>query len=144
MRTTSDECASLGAILAEKLNRSIGPVTVFLPLRGGSVISAPGGPFQDENADRALYTALKTGLRPDIPVVEIDRAINDAEFAEACAQALLKQLGHGYDRRDPATQIPATPAVRGSQNRARPFKPESVSVMFWNALPFSHADYDLI
>lgn len=94
MRTTADECEKLGAILAEKLNRSTGPVTVLLPLRGGSVISAPGGPFHDPAADHALYRALKTGLRVDIPVLEMDCAINDSDFAEACAKALLRLLGH--------------------------------------------------
>jgi uncharacterized protein (UPF0261 family) len=92
MRTTPEECAKLGGVLAEKLNRSIGPVTVLLPLRGGSVISAPGGPFHDPVADRALYSALKTALRPNIPVVELDCVINDSVFAEASAQALLRQL----------------------------------------------------
>ncbi len=95
MRTTPDECEKLGRILAEKLNRSTGPVTVLLPLRGGSVISAPGGPFHDPAADQALYRALKAGLRPDIPVREMDCAINDLAFAEACAQALLGQLYRG-------------------------------------------------
>jgi len=92
MRTTPEECAKLGHILAEKLNLSTGPVTVLLPLRGGSVISAPGGPFHDANADAALYTSLKTTLRSDIAVTELDYAINDPAFAAACAQALLRQL----------------------------------------------------
>ena len=94
MRTTPEECAKLGGILAEKLNRSVGPVTVVLPLHGGSVISAPGGPFHDANADQALYAALKTALRPNIPVIEMDCAINDSAFSEACARVLLRQLGH--------------------------------------------------
>ena len=66
VRTTPDECARLGVVLAEKLNLSTGPVTVLLPLRGGSVVSAPGGPFQDAAADAALYASLKGALRPDI------------------------------------------------------------------------------
>ncbi|MFO1512891.1 MAG: Tm-1-like ATP-binding domain-containing protein [Verrucomicrobiota bacterium] len=92
MRTTPDECAKLGAILANKLNLSVGLLTVLLPLRGGSVMSAPGGPFQDANADAALYSALKSKLRPEIPVLELDCAINDPTFAEACTQALLREL----------------------------------------------------
>jgi uncharacterized protein (UPF0261 family) len=92
MRTTPDECAELGRILAEKLNLSTGPVTVLLPLRGGSVISAPGGPFHDPEADKALYASLKGGLRKDIPRVELDCAINDPPFAEACGQVLLRSL----------------------------------------------------
>jgi uncharacterized protein (UPF0261 family) len=92
MRTTPDECKRLGGILAEKLNLSTGPVTVLLPLRGGSMISAPGGPFHDPVADATLYGALKSGLKPTIPVKELDCAVNDPEFAEACAQALLRHV----------------------------------------------------
>lgn len=92
MRTTPEECAQLGKILADKLNRSTGPVTVVLPLRGGSMIGAPGGPFHDPAADTALFSALKQSLRADIPVQELDCAINDAVFADACAKTLLRQL----------------------------------------------------
>ena len=92
MRTTPDECQQLGKILAEKLNLSTGPVTVLLPLRGGSMISAPGGPFHDLEADNALYSALKSGLRCDIAVKELDCVVNDSAFAEACAHALLQSL----------------------------------------------------
>jgi uncharacterized protein (UPF0261 family) len=92
MRTTPEECAQLGKILAEKLNRSTGPVQVLLPLRGGSVISAPGGAFHDAAADAALFSALKQDLRADIPVTELDANINDPKFAEACAQALLQMV----------------------------------------------------
>jgi len=92
MRTTPDECRQLGQKLAEKLNLSTGPVTVLLPLRGGSVIGAPGGPFHDPAADAVLFRELKSTLRPDIIVQELDGAINDLPFAEACAQALLNHL----------------------------------------------------
>ena len=92
MRTTPEENAELGRVLAEKLSLSIGPVSVYLPLGGVSVISAPGGPFHWPEADRALFDALKKALRPDIPVREIDANINDPKFAEAAAQGLLDML----------------------------------------------------
>jgi uncharacterized protein (UPF0261 family) len=92
MRTTPEECVKLGGILADKLNLSTGPVTVLLPLRGGSMVGAPGGPFHDPPADAALYAALKSHLRTDIAVKELDATINDAAFAEACAQSLLRLL----------------------------------------------------
>lgn len=92
MRTTPEECAQLGRILAEKLNLSTAPVTVLLPLRGISVISAPGQPFHDPAADRALNDGLKAGLRRDIPVLELDCVINDAAFAEACVRELLRNM----------------------------------------------------
>jgi uncharacterized protein (UPF0261 family) len=92
MRTTVEDNRELGRILSQKLNLSIGPVTVLLPLRGGSMLSAPGQPFHDPDADQALYHALKANLRPDIPVLELDCSINDAVFAQACARELLNNL----------------------------------------------------
>ena len=92
MRTTPDECAQLGRILAEKINRYTAPVTVLLPLRAISVISAPGQPFHSPEADTALFTALRQHLRPDIPVLTPDVEINDPIFARACAESLLSEL----------------------------------------------------
>ena len=92
MRTTPEENAQLGRIIAEKLNRSTGPVSVLLPLKGISIISASGQKFHDPLADQALFQSLKSSLNPEIEVIELDCAINDAKFAEACAEKLLAQL----------------------------------------------------
>jgi uncharacterized protein (UPF0261 family) len=99
MRTTPEECRQLGEIIATKLNVSTGPVTVLIPLKGISVISAYGQPFHDPKADKALFETLKSGLRKDIEVLEMDCNINDPAFAEACAKALLRHLApHGSSR----------------------------------------------
>lgn len=95
MRTTPAECAELGRILAEKVNRYSAPVTALLPLRGISVISAAGQPFHDAAADAALFGAIKQHLRTGIPVVELDANINDPAFAQACAETLLASLAAG-------------------------------------------------
>jgi len=92
MRTTPAECTELGRILAEKINRYTAPVTVLLPVRAISVISAPGKPFHSPEADTALFTALREHLRPDIRVLSPDVEINDPIFARACAEALLASL----------------------------------------------------
>jgi uncharacterized protein (UPF0261 family) len=92
MRTTPDECRRLGEILAEKLNLSTGPVTVLIPLRGVSMIDAPGGPFWWPEANQTLFDALKGHLRADIPVVQIDCNVNDPEFARQCAEVLLESM----------------------------------------------------
>ena len=93
MRTTPDECRRLGEILAGKLNGSTGPITVLLPLKGLSVIDSPDGPFWWPEANQALFDALKENLREDIPVVEIDANVNDAEFSTKCAETLLEEMG---------------------------------------------------
>jgi uncharacterized protein (UPF0261 family) len=92
MRTSPDECAQLGRIIAEKLNTSTGPVTVLLPLGGISVISAPGQPFHDPVADDALFSTLKARLRTGIPVIEVMANINEPAFSDACVGALLNHL----------------------------------------------------
>ena len=98
MRTSPAECAQLGKIIAEKVNLSTAPVTVLLPLRGNSLIGTSGQPFHDPEADQALFDALRSNLRADISVVELDNAINDPPFAEACTRELLKNLAVGSGR----------------------------------------------
>jgi uncharacterized protein (UPF0261 family) len=92
MRTTAEECAQLGKIIAQKLNASTGPVTLLIPQKAISVISAAGQKFHDPAADKSLFDAIKSNLRKDIDVIEMDCAINDSVFAEACANALLKNI----------------------------------------------------
>lgn len=67
---------------------------VLVPTRAISIISAEGQPFHDSAADAALFRALRAHLDPRIPLVEIDAAINDEVFAEACAAALLELIGN--------------------------------------------------
>ncbi len=92
MRTTPEENAELGKIIAQKLNKSKGPVAVFLPLKGVSMLDAPGREFWWPEADKALFEAIKTNIRQDIPVYELDYNINDNEFAEAMASKMLEFL----------------------------------------------------
>ncbi len=90
MRTNAEECAELGRIIAEKVNRYRTPVSILLPLGGISVISAPGQPFYDPVADAALFDSIRRNVRPGIPVFESPLAINDPEFARLCAATLLE------------------------------------------------------
>jgi uncharacterized protein (UPF0261 family) len=92
MRTSAEESAELGRILAEKLNASTGPVTVLIPTLGLSIIGTAGQPFHDAVADAALVDALKEHVRPEIPVITMENTINHPEFAETCARVLLAQI----------------------------------------------------
>src|SRR5206468_5178 len=103
MRTDVQENRRLGELMAEKLNASKARVTVVIPLKGLSMIDSPGGPFWWPEADTALFTALQSDLRPDIPVIELDCNINDPAFAECCARTLPKYL---EERPAPAEKAP--------------------------------------
>jgi uncharacterized protein (UPF0261 family) len=92
MRTNPEENGELGRILAEKANRSGGPVAFFLPLKGVSMLDAPGKEFWWPEADEALFAAIKQHVRPDIPVYEMDCNVNDDPFADALTDKLLAFL----------------------------------------------------
>jgi uncharacterized protein (UPF0261 family) len=93
MRTTPEECAELGRRIARKLNAARGPVTLFVPLRGISMIAVEGQPFHDAEADEALLSALRAALDPSVDVRELDLDINDPEFALAMAERLHELVG---------------------------------------------------
>lgn len=93
MRTTSEECVQLGKILAEKINGYTGPVSVLLPTKSISIISAQGQSFYDPKADQALFDAIKSNLSKTIELIEVEAEINAPEFSKACAETLLKNLG---------------------------------------------------
>ena len=66
---------------------------MLLPLKGVSQLDSPGGEFWDPAADGALYQALKSGLRRDIPVREVEVNINEPAFADAAVETLLGLMG---------------------------------------------------
>ena len=88
MRTTPEECAELGRVIAQKLNRAQGPLTVFVPLKGVSLIATEGQVFHNPAADDALFGALREHLDPDVDVRELELDVNDPEFANAMADRL--------------------------------------------------------
>jgi uncharacterized protein (UPF0261 family) len=87
MRTTPEECAELGRIIAEKVNRYTAPTEILIPRKGISVISVEGGAFYDPDADEALFSALRKHATK--PVIEFDETINSPVFARECAQRLI-------------------------------------------------------
>ena len=97
MRTTPEENAILGRILAEKSNAATGPVEVLFPLRGLSELDRVSDkgpePFWWPEADAALLEALRTHLRPDIPLHVIDANINDDAFVRASVEAMTRVMG---------------------------------------------------
>ena len=92
MRTTPAECAEIGRRIAEQLNRALGPTVLVLPLRGVSMIDAPGQPFHDAEADAALFDSLRRNCANAVRIIEVDAHINDPAFAHTVATELLALL----------------------------------------------------
>jgi uncharacterized protein (UPF0261 family) len=97
MRTTVEECQKIGRFIAEKLNRMQGPVRFLLPEGGLSGIDAPGQPFWDPAADKALFDTIAAGFRAgaERKLLRLPHHVNDAAFADALVAACneIKQQG---------------------------------------------------
>ncbi len=87
MRTTPVENAEMGRWIGEKLNACKGPVTLFIPEKGVSMLDAEGGDFWWPEADAALFDSLKSTIKATGKrnVVSLPLHINDPEFALALA-----------------------------------------------------------
>jgi uncharacterized protein (UPF0261 family) len=65
-----------------------------------SALDAPGQPFWDEAADRALFDAIATGMRPGASrkLVRLPCHINDPAFADALVAAFREIAPAGRER----------------------------------------------
>jgi uncharacterized protein (UPF0261 family) len=84
MRTTPEENIQMGRFIGEKLNQMNGVVRFILPEGGISALDAPGQPFWDPAANKALFDALEETVRTTAnrQLVRTPYHINDPEFAD--------------------------------------------------------------
>ena len=80
----------MGEWIADRLNLMTGPVRFLIPEGGVSALDAPGQPFHDPEADRALFDAItrrfqETGMRR---LLRSTHHVNDAAFAQEVVDAL--------------------------------------------------------
>ena len=92
MRTTPEETAELGRIMARKLSEAQGPTTVIIPTQGVSAIDTTGQPFDSPEARTAWIENLKAHIGDNVTVIEMDAHINDDEFATKLAETLLASI----------------------------------------------------
>ena len=97
MRTTPEENAAMGQWIGERLNLMEAPVRFFLPEGGVSALDAPGQPFHDPAADRALFDALERTVRQTSSrqLIRLPHNINDPAFAAEVVQAFRTLHGGG-------------------------------------------------
>ena len=108
MRTTAEENARTGEWIARRINEMTGPVRFLLPEGGVSALDAPGQPFHDPEADRALFDAIARTFEEGANrrLVHTPHHVNDAAFADAVAGALA------------AIHSPTIPSERTPRNAA--------------------------
>lgn len=92
MRTTAEETAELGRIMARKLSEAQGPTTVIIPTQGVSAIDKTGQPFDSPEARTAWVENLKAHIGDNVTVIEMDAHINDDAFAIKLVETLLASI----------------------------------------------------
>jgi len=92
VRTTIQEMALVGEVMAQRLNAAKGPVTVLIPTQGWSVVGSPGGPLYDPEANAAFIRSLLANIRPPVEVRQLDCTINDPLYADTATEILLRYM----------------------------------------------------
>jgi uncharacterized protein (UPF0261 family) len=91
VRASAAESAAVGRWIGERLSTATAPAAVLIPRGGFSSLDVAGGDFEDEAADAAFETAVRTAIG-DGTVITSPLHINDAEFARQAAETLLQML----------------------------------------------------
>ncbi len=92
VRLTAEEQLAATRLLVDKLNAASGPVTLLVPLRGGSIMDIDGGAFWNVELNQRILDIFRADLKPSIRRVEFDAHINDDAFADITVEELKRLL----------------------------------------------------
>ncbi len=95
VRTTREEVATAGRVLAKRANSAKGPVAIVIPLGGFSSVDAEGQHFYDPQADSAFARVIKDSVKNKVDIIEVNAHINDAKFARKVVDIFDKLLKKG-------------------------------------------------
>jgi len=93
VRTSAEEMAAVGEMIAERLSESIGPAGMILPEQAFGWFSMQGQPLYDPVADRAFIGAFKGRVSTQVEVVEMDTYMNDPRVANQAVEMMRSMLG---------------------------------------------------
>jgi uncharacterized protein (UPF0261 family) len=92
MRTSVQENVRAATVLAEKVNRASGPVTIAIPTKGFSAYDQEGELFWDREADAAFVQTIQQEVREPVRVIPVSAHINDDEFADRAVELFLRMM----------------------------------------------------
>jgi uncharacterized protein (UPF0261 family) len=89
--TDREERFDAAKILAEKLNRSTGPVAVVLPLEPAWGVTKYG--IDDPEGNTRFQGILKERLKPEVKVYEVDSSQDDPKFSDKIVSLIDEMMG---------------------------------------------------
>jgi uncharacterized protein (UPF0261 family) len=93
IRMTPRELREVSLVFAGKLNRSVGTVKLLVPLQGWSAVDSPGSPTYDPEEDMIFIRELRSKLKKNIEIIEVDANMEDLEFSRAVIDKALYLFG---------------------------------------------------
>jgi len=92
VKLTPEEARQGAEIFVGRLNRHTGRLSVILPLQGLRSDTRPGQKLHDPEVDRAIFGAIREGLRKDIRLLELDAHFFDEAFSRAAYEEMTRLL----------------------------------------------------
>jgi uncharacterized protein (UPF0261 family) len=93
VKSSQEEKAKAGRLMAEKLNKAKGPTAVVIPVRGFSAWDKPGAFSYDPEGREAFRRTLRKYIKPGVKVVELDAHINDKAFSDEVMRLFDQMVG---------------------------------------------------
>jgi uncharacterized protein (UPF0261 family) len=93
VRTSADEMAKVGEMIAERLSESRGRAGMILPKQAFGWFAMQGQPLYDPTADQAFIQAFKQRVSTKVEVIEMDTYLNDPQVANQAIEMMQSMLG---------------------------------------------------
>ena len=90
VRATPKEMEHIGRVVAKKINMAMGPVRVFIPLKGFCDPDRRGAQLYDPEGNNAFINSMKRHINKDVPIAELDFHINDEQFIDIMIKGFLE------------------------------------------------------
>lgn len=88
-RYNLEELTTAARVYAQKLNKAKGPVKILFPARGWSSLDREGSVLHDPEEDKIFVQELRSNLKTEIQIEELDCHLEDDEFALALVEAFV-------------------------------------------------------
>lgn len=92
LRPNTSDSRKIGAEVGKRISIGGGSVEVVIPAKGLSQTDYAGHPCYDAEANDALFQAIRSNLRPGIPVTEVECHINDPAFGQKVAEIFMSRI----------------------------------------------------